>query len=146
MRASLTFWQTKTLDQMTDEEWDVLCDGCAKCCLHKLEDQDTGIVYYTNVVCQLLDSETYRCRDYKHRKTLIKDCVVLTGAMEQCDWLPSTCAYRLIAEGKPLPSWHHLISGDANSVHDAGVSVRGRVVSEIEDIEDLQDHIVEWPL
>lgn len=125
------FWRRKGLTEMTVEEWESLCDGCGKCCLNKLEDIDTGELSYTNVACRLLDLGTCRCTRYAARSRLVPDCVTLTpenvGALR---WMPSTCAYRLIAEGKPLADWHPLISGDPDSVHRAGVSVRGRAISE----------------
>lgn len=131
---------------MTTEEWESLCDGCGKCCLHKLEDEDTGEVYVCNVACRLLDLETCRCRDYAHRKTLIPDCLVLTvDKVKEFHWLPSTCAYRLLAEGKTLAEWHPLISGDTLSVHSAGIAICGRVISEDES-GDLHRHITDWTL
>ncbi|MBC8240268.1 MAG: YcgN family cysteine cluster protein [Alphaproteobacteria bacterium] len=125
------FWQQKSLEQMSPEEWESLCDGCAKCCLHKLEDIDTGELAFTNVACGLLDIGGCRCRDYKRRSTLVPDCVTLTPRnVAELAWMPSTCAYRLLAEGKPLAHWHPLVSGDPDSVHRAGISVRGRCISE----------------
>ncbi len=140
------FWEQKTLEQMTPSEWESLCDGCGKCCLHKLEDEDTGDVYVCNVACRLLDLETCQCRDYPNRKQLVPDCTVLTpNKIEEFHWLPTSCAYRLLAEGNSLPDWHPLISGSASSVHEAGISVRGRVVSE-DEADDLQLHIIDWVL
>ena len=141
------FWRRKTLAQMTTTEWESLCDGCGKCCLLKLEDEDTGEIAHTDVACHLLDLESCRCRDYRNRRKRVPDCVVLSsGNVLALGWMPATCAYRLVAEGKDLPDWHPLISGDPESVHRAGISVRGRVVSEagVAD-EDLEDHIVDWP-
>lgn len=141
------FWQIKSLPQMNPQEWESLCDGCAKCCLNKLEDWDTGEIYWTNVACALLDHETCRCKDYDNRQSLMPDCIQLTPKkIHQISWLPPTCAYRLIMEDKNLPDWHPLISGDQDTVHDAGISVRGRVVSE-ENLQpgDLEDHIIDWP-
>lgn len=130
---------------MSRQEWESLCDGCGKCCLHKLEDEDTGRIHYTNVACRLLNPGTCQCKDYDNRQKHVPDCVQLTpegaGSLR---WLPSTCAYRLLAEGKPLQWWHPLVSGDPQTVHQAGVSVRGRVVSENR-AGPLDHHVVEWP-
>lgn len=126
------FWQHKTLDQLTPEQWEALCDGCGRCCLQKLKNPTTGKVYYTWVACYLLDTETCRCTNYELRHILVPDCVRLEpGNVPILNWLPKTCAYRLVAQGRPLPSWHPLISKNRASVHDAGISVRDRAVSEI---------------
>ncbi|MCH7957893.1 MAG: YcgN family cysteine cluster protein [Proteobacteria bacterium] len=139
------FWRRKTLAEMTRGEWESLCDGCAKCCLDKLQDDDTGEISYTEVACRLLDLGTCRCTDYANRKRFVPDCVVLTPrTVNRLTWLPSTCAYRLISEGKDLAWWHPLVSGDPETVHRAGVSVRGRAVPEAL-AGDLEDHIVHWP-
>lgn len=142
--ADLPFWKRKSLPEMTSAEWESLCDGCGQCCQHKLEDEDSGQIAITNVVCRLLDTERCRCTRYSERNRLVPDCIVLTlenvGALR---WMPQTCAYRLIAEGKDLEPWHPLVSGDPESVHKAGVSVRGRVISE-RDAGDLEDHITEF--
>ena len=142
------FWQRKTLHEMTDAEWESLCDGCGRCCLNKLEDEDTGRIYYTNVGCRLLDEEACRCRDYDNRSAQVSDCVRLTADnVDKLNWLPPTCAYRLVADGRDLYWWHPLVSGDADTVHAAGISVRGRMYA-LEDAmpsEDLEDHIVTWP-
>jgi uncharacterized cysteine cluster protein YcgN (CxxCxxCC family) len=144
--VSERFWETKTLDAMTRVEWESLCDGCGKCCLHKLEDEETGELHPTNVACRLLDRRSGRCSDYKHRHAYVPECVRLTPAkLRQLDWLPSTCAYRLLADGDPLPDWHPLITGDPESVHRAGESVRGWTVSE-GDAGDLEHHLVERKL
>ena len=140
------FWEEKAMAQMSREEWESLCDGCGKCCLHKLEDEETGAVYPTNVACRLLNRKSGLCRDYKNRRRFVPDCVRLTPkALEQLDWLPSTCAYRLVADGAPLPEWHHLVSGNRETVHEAGISVRGWTVSE-EDAGELEFHLVDRPL
>ena len=140
------FWEQKALEAMTPPEWESLCDGCGKCCLHKLEDEETGEVYVCNVACRLLDLESCQCRDYSKRKQLVPDCTVLTpDKVEEFHWLPTTCAYRLLAEHKPLPEWHPLISGSLSSVHEAGISVCGRVVGE-DEADDLQHHITDWLL
>ena len=139
------FWRRKTLAEMTRGEWESLCDGCAKCCLDKLQDDDTGEISYTEVACRLLDLGTCRCTDYANRKRFVPDCVVLTArTVTRLTWLPSTCAYRLISEGKDLEWWHPLVSGDPETVHRAGISVRGRAVPEAL-AGDLEDHVVRWP-
>lgn len=130
---------------MTPSEWESLCDGCGKCCLHKLQFEDTGELAYTNVACRLLDLNTCRCRRYAQRQRYVPDCVRLDPQnVGELDWMPSTCAYRLLAEGKDLPSWHPLVSGDPQSVHDAGISIRGRAIAE-ERAWTLEHHIVDWP-
>jgi uncharacterized cysteine cluster protein YcgN (CxxCxxCC family) len=142
------FWKTKTLEEMSNAEWESLCDGCARCCLEKLEEEDSGEIYFTHVSCALLDSGLCACKDYENRSAKVSDCVRLTPAnVRTLNWLPPSCAYRLIAEGRDLYWWHPLISGDPNTVHEAGVSVRGRVVGTEDEIPDaeLEDHIVEWP-
>ena len=127
----LPFWERKKLAEMSPEEWESLCDGCAKCCLHKLEDIDTGELAFTNVACRLLDIGACRCGNYERRNTLVPDCVVLNPKkVSELVWMPSTCAYRLLAEGKRLAHWHPLVSGDPDSVHRAGISVRSRCISE----------------
>ncbi len=141
------FW-TLPLSRLTTAEWEALCDGCGKCCLNKLEDADTGEVFFTNVACRLLDGETCRCSHYQTRRTYVPECVVLSRKnLDKISyWMPATCAYRLRAEGKPLHDWHPLISGDAEAIHRAGQSVRGRTVSEFEvPEEDWEDHIIEEP-
>ena len=139
------FWQTKTLDQMTKAEWESLCDGCARCCLNKLENETTGEIQFTDVACRLLDTEKCRCVSYDDRKRYVPDCKILTPKnIKRLSWLPSTCAYRLIDEGKDLFWWHPLVSGDPETVHQAAVSVRGRVVSE-RDTDDLEGRVVGWP-
>lgn len=141
------FWEVKSLTELTQQEWESLCDGCARCCLIKLEDEDSGDIHYTNVVCDLLDLESCRCTQYQSRSQLVPECVVVTPeVLDQLHWMPSTCAYRLLWEGKPLPEWHPLVSGNADSVHLAGISVRGRVYRQAEINDDeLEDHIVDWP-
>ncbi|RPF72686.1 YcgN family cysteine cluster protein [Aurantiacibacter spongiae] len=137
------FWELE-LDQLTREEWEALCDGCGKCCLHKLEDEDTGEIVETNVACKLLDTGTARCRDYPHRKAFVPDCLRLTPRLvAQVPWLPVSCAYRRRAEGKPLPDWHHLLTGDRTAMLEAGACVAGRVVSETV-AGPLEHHIVDW--
>lgn len=141
----MAFWREKRLTEMSPEEWESLCDGCGRCCLEKLEDPDTGEIAHTNVACGLLDLETCRCSNYAERHRFMPDCVPLDHTnVGELKWMPSTCAYRLLAEGKDLPAWHPLITGDPESVVRAGISVKGRVVS-VNDVEDIEDHIVEWP-
>lgn len=138
------FWETKTLAEMTDPEWEALCDGCGKCCLYKLQDIDTDEIVFTNVACRLLDCGTCRCSDYANRFERVDDCIQLERAhIGDLAWLPSSCAYRLLDEGRDLPDWHPLVTGDPESVHRAGVSVRGRVVSEDEADPDLENHALE---
>ena len=130
-QESKPFWQHKKLAELTPEEWESLCDGCALCCLHKVEDEDTGALFYTNLACRLLDTDTCRCTDYSNRVKLVSDCLRLSAdSTEAFEWLPETCAYRLLARGSDLPAWHPLVTGDPDSVHAAGISVRGRVRSE----------------
>lgn len=140
------FWQQKTLAEMSHEEWESLCDGCGKCCLHKLQDEDDDTVYYTEVACKQLDITQCRCNDYPNRKKLVPDCIELSiEDIDQFHWLPKTCAYRLINEGKPLPEWHHLITGDPRSIHKARQSIKGRAISEhIVLQQDLEYHIINW--
>ena len=143
----LPFWRTKALEEMTDAEWESLCDGCARCCLNKLEDEDTGRVVYTDVGCSLLDGESCRCSEYVHRSDKVPECVRLTPhEVRTLTWLPTTCAYRLVAEGRDLYDWHPLVSGDPDSVHRAGVSVRGKTVREQDwPVAEWQSRIVSWP-
>ncbi|MDB5413181.1 MAG: hypothetical protein JWR10_1516 [Rubritepida sp.] len=145
MPDALPFWKTTPLDAMTPAEWESLCDGCGRCCLHKLREDDTGRLHHTEIACRLLDTATARCTDYPNRKRRVPDCIGLTPAvLKDIDWLPPTCGYRLIAEGRDLPDWHPLRSGDEGSVIRAGVSVRSRVISERK-AGATEDHIATWP-
>lgn len=137
------FWELP-LGELDRAEWEALCDGCGRCCLHKLEDEDTGEIAETNVACKLLDTETARCTDYRHRKAYVPDCLRLTlRLVDTVPWLPETCAYRRRADGRPLPRWHHLLTGDRSAMVAAGASVAGRVVSESQ-AGPLEHHVVEW--
>ncbi len=137
------FWEERTLRELDRGQWEALCDGCGRCCLHKLEDEETGELFATNVACRLLNRNTGQCRDYRHRKRYVPDCVKLTpDKLDDLEWLPTTCSYRLVAEGKPLPDWHYLVSGDPETVHTAGVSVRGWTVSE-DEAGELEYHLTD---
>jgi uncharacterized protein len=143
------YWQNKGLEEMSSAEWEGLCDGCGRCCLVKLEDEDTAKIHYTDVGCTLLDGETCRCRDYPNRQAQVPDCVRLTpDVVRDLNWLPATCAYRLLADGKDLPDWHPLVSGDPESVHRAGVSVRKRISASEDDLtpDQIVERIVRWPM
>ncbi len=140
---STRFWEDRPLAALDRGQWEALCDGCGNCCVHKLEDDVTGELFPTNVACKLLDRHSGLCSDYRHRRAFVPECVRLTPKLAATlDWLPETCAYKLRAEGKPLADWHPLNSGDPESVHKAGISVRGWTVSEI-DAGELEDHILE---
>ena len=142
------FWERVRMEKMTSREWEALCDGCGKCCLNKLEDEETGDVALTRVACRLFDEATCRCAQYDIRKRFVPECVVLTpeNIHKNAYWMPQTCAYRLLAEGKRLYDWHPLISGTPESVHAAGVSARGWTVPEFEvDEDEWEDHIVDEP-
>lgn len=142
------FWETVPLTKMTEGEWEALCDGCGKCCLNKIEDADTGEVFLTRVACRLLDDQSCQCGQYQIRKKLVPECIQLTpqNIADHAYWMPATCAYRLLWQGRTLPDWHPLLTGDPESVHAAGISVRGMTVPEFEvDEEDWEDHIIEEP-
>lgn len=127
------YWKRKSLQEMTAQEWEGLCDGCARCCMHKVEDEETGEIFYTDLACRLLDLDTCRCTDYANRVKQVSECMVLTADKpDMFSWLPATCAYRRLANGQDLLDWHPLISGNAASVHEAGISVKGKAVSENE--------------
>ena len=139
------FWELP-LEELNRQEWEALCDGCGKCCLHKLEDELSGEVHPTNIACRLLDRHSCRCSDYRDRRAYVPDCIRLTArSVGTLPWLPSTCAYRLRAEGKSLPGWHYLISGDRETVHQAGMSARGWTVAESE-AGDIEHHLVDREL
>ena len=141
------FWQTVPLAEMDDAQWEALCDGCAKCCLVKLQDEDTDEIVFTDIVCNLLDQENCRCTHYAERTKLVPDCVKLTkDNLDKIDFMPPSCAYRLLHEGQDLPDWHPLVSGDPDSVVVAGMSVKGRVIPEIMFEGDAEDRGVDWPL
>lgn len=140
------FWKKYTLEELTPQEWEALCDGCGRCCLHKLEYEESLEIDYTNIACKLLDLQTVQCTDYLNRQKHVPDCVQLTPeTVKTINWLPTTCAYRRIAEKKPLLHWHPLISGDKNSPHRTKMSVQGRAVSEIGLTEDdFHEHVIRW--
>ncbi|MGI6741363.1 MAG: YcgN family cysteine cluster protein [Brevefilum sp.] len=140
------FWKTKKLDEMTVEEWESLCDCCGKCCLHKFDDPTGRKVLFTNVACRLLDLNTCLCSDYEHRTQLVSDCSILTPHKAHVlDWLPDTCAYRLLVQGKDLPWWHPLVSGKRSTVREAGISICNRAISEDTiDLSDLADYVVDY--
>ena len=143
------YWERKRLHEMSRAEWEALCDGCGKCCMNKLEDEDTGEVALTRVACRLFDDTTCRCAQYPIRHQFVPDCIVLSPANIGANlyWMPQTCAYRLVHEGRPLYDWHPLLSGTPETVHDAGVSMRGATLPEYEiDQDDWEDHIIEEPV
>lgn len=146
--SSLPFWRRKSLDEMTNEEWESLCDGCGRCCLHKVLDEDTEEIVWTSVACDLLDCESCKCGDYPNRSVKVPDCVQLTPeGVRELPWLPPSCAYMLVAAGEDLYEWHPLKSGDPDSVHKAGMSVRGRINAVESDVppERLELYAVRWP-
>ena len=140
----MSFWETKKLAEMTAEEWESLCDNCGKCCLHKLEDEDTGKIAFTSVACRLINLNTCRCTRYNERTKLVVECLDIRKLdVENFNWLPATCAYRLLNEGKKLPAWHPLLTGSPASVKKAGVSISSYAIKESMAM-DLEDHIIEW--
>lgn len=140
------FWETKSLEQMSEQEWEALCDGCGRCCLHKLEDEDSGEVFYTDVACRLLDTERVQCCDYPHRVERVPGCLDLRESLVEFAYsLPQSCAYRRLHEGRELAPWHPLIAGDQSLMESLGISVKGRCLSECAvDQEQLEDHIIRW--
>ena len=144
MKTQEKFWETKKLSDMTDDEWEALCDGCGKCCLEKFVFEDDGVLAFTNIACRLLDRKTCRCRHYAYRRRYVPECKpIRPEKLNEYYWLPKTCAYRLLYEGKPLPEWHPLISGSPTSVHEAGMSAAGRCVAP-KPAEDFRKYIVDW--
>jgi uncharacterized cysteine cluster protein YcgN (CxxCxxCC family) len=145
-KASPPFWQTTPLAEMSKDEWESLCDGCGKCCVIKLEDVDNGRIHYTDVGCTLLDGTTCRCKDYPNRKSIVSDCIILTpDRLDDLPWMPMSCAYRRLHEGRNLPPWHPLITGDPNSTIKAGQSVKGKIFPEDDiDDDDYPHHIKDW--
>jgi hypothetical protein len=144
LRTEKPFWERLRLEEMSEDEWESLCDGCGKCCVNKYEDEDSGQIHYTDVACRLLDRDLCRCRDYQNRSNQVADCVNLTPeTLAVPNWLPETCAYRRLAEGKSLPDWHPLVCGDAEAVHRAGESVRGRVECETTAGDPLH-RLIDW--
>ncbi len=142
------FWRVKSLEEMSVPEWESLCDGCGRCCLIKLEDEDSGKIHYTNLACKLLDTGLCRCSNYENRAAIVKDCIKLTPqTVNALTWLPPTCGYRLVREGRDLMWWHPLVSGSSDTVHQAGVSVRGRVFASEDDVPEAEfvDHLATWP-
>ncbi len=146
MMTDLPFWKIKGLEEMTHAEWESLCDGCGKCCLHKIEDEDDGHVYYTDVACRLLDLKTCRCLDYENRLKIVKDCLSLTPTLARSLlWLPETCAYRRLAEGKELSWWHPLVSNNSETVRLAHISICGKALSELQvDMDRIEERVITW--
>jgi len=146
MTNSVRFWETKTLDEMSDAEWESVCDGCGRCCLQKLEDEDTSKVHYTDIACKLLDTDTCQCKHYSSRFDHVPDCVAVRPLDEQkLKWLPTSCAYVKLAKGEPLAEWHPLLSGNPNSVHTAGIGISGRCFPETEvPVSEWEQHLIVW--
>lgn len=146
MKNEPSFWKKKTLEEMSHTEWEALCDRCGRCCLHKIENAESGKVYFTNVACRLFDFKTCQCSDYPHRSDVITDCFPLTPKMvREIHWLPRSCAYRRLTEGRGLAWWHPLVSGDPDTVRHAGFSICGKAFREDEvDLADLEDMVVDW--
>ncbi len=143
----MPFWESKTLEEMSEQEWEALCDGCGRCCLIKLEDEDSGEIFHSDVRCRLLDNNSCQCTDYLRRKEKVPDCIKLTiKNVRKINWIPPSCAYLRLAQGRGLASWHPLVSGDPETVVEAGVSVRGRTVAENQVAPDeWENHAANWP-
>ncbi len=139
------YWETVAFDQLTDKQWESICDGCAQCCAHKLQDEDTDEIFFTNVVCEYLDTQKCQCSVYGDRHTHVPDCIKITPEnAKELTWIPETCGYKLLAKGKPLPAWHPLVTGDLQSTEKAGMSIRNKVISEADiEMDDLEDYLVE---
>ncbi len=145
VNTELPFWE-QPLETLDRAQWEALCDGCGKCCLLKAEDEDDGKVYMTNIACKLLDTQSARCSDYRRRRYYVPDCVRLTrGKLDQFTWLPDSCAYKMRARNLPLPQWHYLVSGDRETIHETGNSIRGKVITEVE-AGPIEQHILDRPL
>ncbi|MEP3225259.1 MAG: YcgN family cysteine cluster protein [Parasphingorhabdus sp.] len=139
------FWE-QPLETLDRGQWEALCDGCGKCCLLKAEDEDDGEIYMTNIACKLLDINSAQCSDYRRRRYFVPDCVRLTRSkLEQFSWLPDSCAYKMRARNLPLPDWHYLVSGNRDTIHDTGNSIRGKVITEV-DAGPIEQHILDTPL
>ena len=144
MKSDSLDWIDKPLSELTQAQWESLCDGCGKCCMAKLQDEETDKIYYTNVACELFDADKCRCTDYTNRTSKVADCISLSlERPQEFAWLPTTCAYRLRFEAKPLPSWHPLLTGSSDSTHEANCSVKNRTISS-KDAGSLEHHLVEW--
>jgi len=138
------YWKHKKLSEMTNTEWEMLCDGCGKCCIHKIKDDKTGKIFLTNVACKLLDLSNCQCTDYMNRLTKVPDCIKLSEKnISNIKWLPNTCAYKLVSQGKDLPHYHHLVCGNPNEIHNQGVSIKGKVISETAS-KDIEQNIIDW--
>jgi len=139
------FWETIPFDQLNQKQWESICDGCAQCCAHKLQDEDTDEIFYTNIVCEYLDTNKCQCSVYADRHTYVPDCIKITAEnAKELSWIPETCGYKLLANGKPLPDWHPLVTGSRNSTEQANMSIRDKVISEADiDMDDLEDYLVE---
>ncbi len=145
MSDNSRFWETTPFNQFTDKQWELICDGCAQCCAHKLQDEDTDEIFLTNVVCQYLDTNQCQCSVYGDRHVHVPDCIKITPKNAgSLPWIPDTCGYRLLANGKPLPDWHPLMTGDSESTRKANMTVTGKVISDADvDMDDLEDYLVE---
>ena len=148
MSTEAPFWQTKSLLDMSHDEWESICDGCAKCCLTQLQDEDSDLLVFTDVACNLLDDGTCQCKDYKNRSIKVPSCITMNpeNVSEVAEFAPPSCSYRLLLAGETLPQWHHLNTGSKDSIHESGNSVRYRVRFQSDiDVDDIEDYIVDWP-